>query len=325
MRKTLPLAAAAAFSLALLVRSSPARSAPSDVKLTDKGNGTVSVEIGGKPFTVYHFGDDEGRPFVRPYFYPVSAADGTEVTDDQVLTKGDHPHHRSLWVAHGDVNGADHWSFQQNPSPKQRHLSFPRVEGDTIIEKLEWESKGGGAPVLTETRTMRFFTFDDGTRGIDLTVALTAPAGGKRVTLADTKEAGICAVRLKKAIADTATLTNAAGKTGEDQCWGKPAEWCDISGTVAGKPYGVAVLDHPSNPRHPSTWHVRKYGLLAANIFGLHDFDKKAAKGAGDFPIEPGKTVTFRYRVVIHNGDAKSANLDQKFKDYTAQVALRGK
>jgi Family of unknown function (DUF6807) len=132
-------------------------------------------------------------------------------------------------------------------------------------------------------------------------------------------------VRLKKAIADTATLTNAAGKTGEDQCWGKPAEWCDISGTVAGKPYGVAVLDHPSNPRHPSTWHVRKYGLLAANIFGLHDFDKKAAKGAGDFPIEPGKTVTFRYRVVIHNGDAKSANLDQKFKDYTAQVALRGK
>jgi hypothetical protein len=324
MRTTLPFATAA-FTFALLLASPAARSAPSDVKLTDQKNGTVAVEIGGKPFTVYHFDDNEGRPFVRPYFYPVRAADGTEVTDDQVLTKGDHPHHRSLWVAHGDVNGADHWSFVQIPPPRQRHVAFSRLEGDTFVEELQWESKGRGSPVLTEKRTVRFFAFDDGTRGMDLSVALTAPPGGKRVTLADTKEAGICAVRLKKAIADTAVLSNATGKTGEDQCWGKAATWCDVSGKIDGKPYGVAVLDHPSNPRHPSTWHVRKYGLLAANIFGLHDFDKKMAKDAGNFPIEPGKTVTFRYRVVIHAGDAKAANLDAKFKDFAAQVADAGR
>ena len=309
----------ALFVCCLALNASPARGVAGDVKLTEQKDGKVLVEVGGKPFTVYHFGDAEGRPFVRPYFYPVRAADGTEVTDDQVLTKGDHPHHRSLWVSHGDVNGADHWSFQQNPSPKQRHVRFVRLEGDTIVQELEWELRTAGQALLKERRTVRFFTFDDGSRGIDLAVALT-PAASQRVTLADTKEAGLCAVRMKKDISDNPTLTNAAGRTGEEQCWGKAAEWCDISGRIAGKPYGVAVLDHPSNPRHPSTWHVRKYGLLAANVFGLHDFDKKNPRGTGDFPIEPGRTVTFRYRVVIHAGDAKAAKLDEKFKDYAAEI-----
>jgi hypothetical protein len=290
----------------------------SDVKLKQE-DGRVVVTLGDKPFTIYHFGDSEGRPFVRPYFYPVRASDGVEVTSDQVLSKGDHPHHRSLWVSHGDVNGADHWSFAQKPEPKQRHIRFSRLDGDTLVQELEWESKGGGNVLLKETRTVRFFAFDDGPRGIDFTLAFT-PASG-RVTFGDTKEAGLCAVRVKKSISDKPTLSNSRGKAGENEVWGKPAEWCDLSGQIDGKPYGVAVLDHPRNPRHPSTWHAREYGLLGANIFGLHDFDKKVKKGTGDFTIEPGKTVTFRYRVVIHTGDAKSARLDEKFRDYAAEVA----
>jgi hypothetical protein len=241
-----------------------------------------------------------------------------EVTSDQVMSKGDHPHHRSLWVSHGDVNGADHWSFAQKPEPKQRHVRFRKLDGDTLVQELEWETKGGDGVLLKEVRTVRFFAFDDGQRGIDLILAFT-PASG-RVTFGDTKEAGLCAVRVKKSIADKPTLTNSRGQAGEKQVWGKPAEWCDLSGQIDGKPYGVAVLDHPKNPRHPSTWHARDYGLLAANIFGLHDFDKNVKKGTGDFTIEPGKTVTFRYRVVIHAGDAKSAKLDEKFRDFAGEV-----
>ncbi|HZN66111.1 MAG TPA: PmoA family protein [Tepidisphaeraceae bacterium] len=283
-------------------------------------DGRVVVTIGDKPFTVYHFADNEGRDYVRPYFHPVHAADGTEVTSDQVLTKGDHPHHRSLWVSHGDVNGADHWSFAQKPSPKQRHVKFSRMDGDTFVQELEWETKGGQGVLLRETRTARFFAFEDGGRGIDLTLAFT-PAGRERVTFGDTKEAGLCSVRVKKSISDNPTLTNARGQSKEKQVWGKPAEWCDLSGRIDGKPYGVAVLDHPKNPRHPSTWHAREYGLLAANIFGLHDYDKNVKKGTGDFTIEPGKTVTFRYRVVIHQGDAAAARLDAKFRDFAGEVA----
>ena len=296
------------------------RAIAADVELSEE-DGRVAVSVGGKPFTVYHYRDSDGRPFVRPYLHPVRAADGTEVTSDQVISGGDHPHHRSLWVSHGDVNGADHWSFAQKPEPKQRHVRFKSVKGDTLVEQLEWESKGGEGVVLHETRTIRFFAFDDGQRGIDLTLVFE-PAGAN-VTFGDTKEAGLCAVRVKKSISDKPTLTNSRGQSGEKQVWGKPAEWCDLSGQIDGKPYGVAVLDHPKNPRHPSTWHAREYGLLAANIFGLHDFDKNVKKGTGDFVIEPAKAVTFRYRVVVHTGDAKAATLDEKFRDYAGEVARR--
>ena len=305
--------------VALLSVVCPAAGAD-DVKL-EQGDGRVVVTLGGKPFTVYHFADNEGRAFVRPYFYPVAAADGVEVTSDQVVSGGDHPHHRSLWVSHGDVNGADHWSFAQKPEPKQRHVKFAKLAGDTFVQELEWETKGGGGVMLRETRTVRFFAFDDGQRGIDLAIELT-PTGGHRVTFGDTKEAGLCAVRVKKAISDKPTLSNARGQSGEKQVWGKPAEWCDLSGRIDGKPYGVAVLDHPANPRHPATWHAREYGLLAANVFGLHDFDKNVKKGTGDFAIQPGKAATFRYRVVIHTGDAQAAKLDEKFKAYAGEKAV---
>ena len=87
-------------------------------------------------------------------------------------------------------------------------------------------------------------------------------------------------------------IMNATGATGEKNIWGKPAKWCDISGKIEGRPYGIAILDHPSNPRHPSNWHVREYGLMGANVFGLHDFDKKNPPGTGDFRMEKGKPAT---------------------------------
>ena len=164
-------------------------------------------------------------------------------------------------------------------------MGFEKVDGDTIVQRLEWESTNRGPAMLKETRTLRFLTFDDGSRGVDLTVALT-PAGDKPVTLKDTKEAGLCSLRLPKPISDNPTLTNAAGQTGEKDTWGKPAAWCDISGQINAKPYGVAVLDHPSNPRHPTRWHVRAYGLLSANPFGLHDYDKSNPPGTGNLELE---------------------------------------
>lgn len=293
------------------------------VKLTQEAT-DVKVEIDGKEFTTYHFLAGDDKNFHRPFAYPVYAADGQAVTSDQEVTNPkEHPHHRSFWVAQGSVNGIDHWGHTGH---KQRHMKFDKVEGDTIVEELEWEGKTADAPtVLKETRTLRFVALDDGTRGIDLTVVFTPTKD--EVVFGDTKEAGIVAVRLHQEIGNNekgdkrrnGVLTNSTGATGEKAIWGKPADWCDESGMIGGKPYGVAIFDDPSNPRHPTMWHTREYGLHAANIFGLHDYDtKNVPKGAGDLKLEPGKTLTFKYRVLFHQGDAASAKLDQKYKDWTA-------
>lgn len=295
------------------------RPASADVKFTQH-DASIDVSVDGKPFTTYHFDEKTDPQFKRPYFFPVLAADGTELTSDQTkVAGGDHPHHRSFYVAHGNVNGADHWSLQlKDKQPQQRHLGFDKLENGTIVERLAWDTADLKSVLLNESRTIRFFTFEDGSRGVDLTVALM-PAGKEPVTLGDTKEAGLCSVRVATAIAKSATLTNSQGKTGEKDIWGKPADWCDTSGTIDGKLYGIAIFDHPTNPRHPTQWHARQYGLMTANPFGLHDYDKSQPKGAGDMKLAPEKPTTFRYRVVFHAGDAKSAKLDEKYATFAKE------
>ena len=86
----------------------------------------------------------------------------------------------------------------------------------------------------------------------------------------------------------------------------------DYSGKVEGNHVGVAIFDHPENLRHPTTWHARAYGLVAANPFGLHDF-KDEPKGAGDFKVAKGDAVRFRYRFVFHSGDAESGKIAQHY------------
>ena len=100
--------------------------------------------------------------------------------------------------------------------------------------------------------------------------------------------------------------------------WGKRADWVDYSGPVQGKIVGVAIFDHPQNPRHPTRWHVRDYGLFAANPFGVHDFEQKPA-GAGDFKISAGQSVTFRYRFYLHEGDEKQADVAKKYEQFAAE------
>ena len=81
----------------------------------------------------------------------------------------------------------------------------------------------------------------------------------------------------------------------------------------------MAIFDHPTNPRHPTTWHTREYGLHAANIFGLHDYDpKNVPKGKGAMTLESGKTMTFKYRVLFRVGDAGSAKLDERYKEWAS-------
>jgi len=81
---------------------------------------------------------------------------------------------------------------------------------------------------------------------------------------------------------------------------------------------GIAILDHPANPHHPVRWHVRAYGLFAANPFGNATFS--GDKTAAHIPttLEPGQSLRFRYRVIIHPGDAMTAKIADQWTKYSA-------
>lgn len=97
--------------------------------------------------------------------------------------------------------------------------------------------------------------------------------------------------------------------------WGKRAKWVDYWAPIDGQVVGVAIFDHPNNPRHPTWWHARTYGLVAANPFGVHDFEKKP-EGTGDMVIPANESVSFRYRFLFHRGDNKSARISEEYERF---------
>ena len=87
-----------------------------------------------------------------------------------------------------------------------------------------------------------------------------------------------------------------------DAVWGTRGRWCILTGTVGVEPVTVAILDHPGNANAPTYWHARGYGLFAANGLGRQVFDK--AQSELVMTLEPGKSVTYRYRVLVMGGTA---------------------
>ena len=112
-------------------------------------------------------------------------------------------------------------------------------------------------------------------------------------------------------------ISTARDKTNE-AAWGQPATWVDYHGPVAGEQLGIAMLDHPSSFRYPNRWHVRTYGLFAANPFGRKEFGATDGPG-GPFTLEKGKTLTLRYRIILHRGDEQSAHIADAFAAYAKE------
>ncbi|HRI89567.1 MAG TPA: PmoA family protein, partial [Candidatus Hydrogenedentes bacterium] len=139
------------------------------------------------------------------------------------------------------------------------------------------------------------------------------------VTFTDTKEGGIVSFRMRDSMTEKAgkggIITNADGKTGMAETWGKPSAWCDYTGPIEGAGmHGVTVFDNPANLRYPTTWHVRDYGLMGANCFGYADFTQK--KENGDHVIKNGEPLTFNYRIFVHRGDVNAAKVADRYADY---------
>jgi Methane oxygenase PmoA len=318
MKRLLSLVILAAFPLA------------ADVKII-QGDNQVSVKIDGKPFTDFIYGPD----VMKPYLYPLRAPDGTSITrhvpfDKEAGDSTDHPHHTGLWFAHSSVNGYDFWNnYKGYTTPNRGSIVVRKIdkiesgkEQGFIDATMEWLDPDGKA-IMTENRRMTFFSGTPN-RQFDLDIKLTSITA---VKFGDAKD-GVLGIRLaagleepqKKAPATpvrSGLMVNADGCKTEEECWGKRSNWLDYYGKTEGKEEGIAVLDNPANPRHPTYWHTRAYGLLGANIFGVHDFTKdKTADGS--MTLDPGQSIRFRYRFIIHEGDTKSANIAAEWTKYAS-------
>lgn len=270
----------------------------------------AEILVNGKLFTRYV---TEGAN--KPYYYPLVGPTGVEITRHFPMQKDvpgetkDHPHHRSFWFTHGSVNGVDYWS-EGSKTGKTVNAAYEALESGPVYgvlrTKVDWIAPDG-AKVCQDVRELRVYNTAHG-RMMDFDITVTA--GDKPVTFGDTKE-GSMGMRVASSMDVTGGKGHILNSQGDKDAatWSKRADWVDYWGPVAGKTVGIAMMDHPTSFRHPTYWHVRDYGLFAANPFGVHDFVKGAAEHAGDYTIPPGGTLVLRYRILLHEGDAQDARI----------------
>jgi Methane oxygenase PmoA len=308
----------------------------------------VDVTIDGKPFTSYIW----PSTLKKPVLYPLRTAKGTLVTrgfplDPRKGERVDHPHHVGLWLNHGDVNGLDFWNNSDAIPAKQA----PKM--GTIYQRKILDTKSGAdkGELAVETawmtpdnkqlikETTRFiFRGGADSRTIDRITTLTAL--DQKVVFNDSKEAflGMRVTRALEQPADKAEVfTDASGKatavpvldntgvTGKyvssegkegDAVWSTRGKWTMLGGTVDGEPVTLAILDNPSNPGFPTHWHARGYGLFAANPLGDKQFNEPKEF---NFTLEPGKSVTFKYRILILGGPSTPDRIEREYKAFAQE------
>lgn len=284
----------------------------------ERENGKLIIKAGDDLFTQYIYKDEKRSkpilyPIIGPYSKPMTRKFPIEEAGDG--EEQDHPHHASLWYTHGDVNGVDFWAVGKNKG-KIIHQEFMDVTPNSFTATNLWKDFEGKT-ICQDIRTLTFHEFNRDQRAIDIEINLMAIAGD--LTFGDTKEGSMGIrmapeFRLRGKVA-RGSCTNSDGKAGKS-IWGQRASWVSYWAPFIDENIAISIFDHPSNLRHPTWWHARDYGLVAANPFGQHDFEQ-GPKGAGNLKLKSGEERSFNYRFLFHKGNPGEANTSQMYIEWS--------
>lgn len=276
----------------------------SAAKLTAERRGSkINVSIDGKFFTSYVFSEDEKYPF----FYPVNGPlTGGSVTS---MRNAVYPHHTSLFFGCDMVNGGNYW---QEGLERGRIISVnARIEkegGDTVLitDECIWSRPGAVSPVKDTRKYI-----------------ITAPSAGKTFIDVEITMHTLMDVRIKKtnhslfsarmaadiSVTNGGTMINAEGDMNEKDTFGKRSPWIDFSGSRGNNVEGLAILQHPSNPWFPAPWFTRDYGFISPTPMYWPE------NGEETF-LKDGSKLVLKYRVIVHSGDHKQADIAGEYKKY---------
>lgn len=298
-----------------------------------RGDGRVEVTKDGHPFTTYYLAAATAKPYLMPLRTPLGVIIsrpfpiGNDVASANVKASSFEPHQRPLYFSHGNINGLDFWgeqAFQRYYDDHNHqgygHATLKNLEQveeseDHATVRARFSLKDPNESLMAEETQSFTFRGDKRMNVIDCEFVLFAVAGP--VVMGDTKE-GTFGIRLSDELsAPHDHMMNSNGAQGEPAIWGKPADWVNYHGTVSGKPVGIAILDSPASFRHPTTWHARAYGLFAANPFAAREFTKDQ-HADGSWTILEGDSLTFRYRVIIYDGEMTRDEIGGLYRQYAA-------
>ncbi len=262
----------------------------------------ITVTIDGKLFTCYKFAASQKYPYFWPVNGPLS---GKSITTE---TSEPYPHHHSLFFGCDRVNGGNYWQEANehgrilSQGPKITTASGERI---TFTDTCLWKQPDKD-PVIEDTREIIICAPSETLRIIDFKITLTPLVD---VEILKTNHSLFSArVVPELSVTSGGTLINAEGNTGEKGTFGVASPWCDYCGTREGATEGLAILQNPDNRWFPSKWFTRDYGFFSPTPMYWLEGDK--------LNLAKGEKLSLEYRVLVHAGDAKTANVAGLFDQY---------
>jgi hypothetical protein len=297
-----------------LLAAEPLSGAPqSDVWHWDRGPGHVALRLGEGVLWKFNFGPDR----TKPCFHPLATVDGRVITCD---APPDHPWHHGLWFSWKYINGVNYWEADRATGRPEGQTTWSDVRVTTrddhsarLTMTLDYRGPSGADAVLRELRAIDVHSPTGDSYVIDWTAQFearedvvldrTPPAAG-----APGGYAGL-SVRFAQQLSDRqATNRDGVVEFSHGDRHRGHGDAFDYSGKLDDGSAGLAILDYPENPRHPTPWYlIRSKNMSYINAAFLHDAPLKLAAG---------QSFVLRYRVVVHNGRWDAAQLSRASDEY---------
>jgi len=281
--------------------------------LTETSEG-LSLSERGRPVFVYRHQPQLAAGVAEKYrrstyIHPLFDLRGNVISDD---FPKDHLHHRGLsWTwAHVGVGGEVHdlWACEGVRQVFEKWIAQETgpVCATIGVKNAWWTAQ---KKIMDEWVWIRAFPANEYGRAIDVLLTLKAL---EPMDLSGRKEKGYSGFGLRYGPRRTTIITTPQGTEAADSDL-KPLPWADESGNFGGSAglSGAAIFQHSSNPRCPAGWCLRHYGFIGVSWPGVEIIH-----------LAPGQTLTLRFRVWVHDGDAKQGKVPEAYELFAKPPAL---
>ncbi len=225
----------------------------------------------------------------RPNLHPVATPSGSVLTRD---APDDHPWHHGLWFTIKFVNEDNFWE-EVAPYGVLRHVD------DTNVD---WIRPDRVSVVMADRRTLVETDLGaDDAYAIDWSITLEPQVDVVLDRTPFTTWGGYGGLSVRGRSDWTGTRLLLDNGSTYDRVLGERSSWCDLSGSVEGRPAGLLLMDGPNNARHPVPW----YGSTRAATYGdegWSNFLNAAFLWDGPLSVAAGEQLALSFRVVVHDG-----------------------
>jgi len=254
------------------------------------------------------------------YIHPLCGLDGEILTED---FPEDHRHHRGIfWAWHQnyirDKAVGDSWSLKDFICDvRQVKILDIDCKSRALQATVYWKSplwkknSGDLEPFVKQTTNIRVYHTVGDIQKIDFEISLLALEEGFRIGGSDNKKGyGGFSARIR--LPDEMQFTGTFGQVEPQRTSVQAGPWMDFSGAFRadGNISGLAVLNHISNPGFPRRWILRR----------KHSMQNAVWPGREPVILSTKEPVVLRYRLIIHQGDALSVNLDKLQQEYNQNL-----